>query len=243
MNAKNIEIFADVELLYEAAASRIIALAKNAAALRKRFVISLSGGKTPEQLFKLLVDSPFSERMPWKNTFIFWGDERCVPLDNERNNAHQAKVVLLNKVPIPFNNIHRIPVNLPPVQAAQVYQQMLQVFFGDKDYCFDLILLGLGENGHTASLFPNTPVLNATEAEIQEVYIVEEKMFRITMTAPLINQAKHILFLVTGEKKATVLKTIIKGAYDPHQYPAQLIKPIDGDLHWFVDTAAAKELQ
>ena len=242
MNAtKNIQIFQRLEDLNAAAAAFIVKLAKEAVATRGKFVISLSGGQSPNEIYAMLASLPFSEQMPWHRTHIFWGDERFVPFDDERNNAFNAKSIMLSKISIPASNIYPIPVNLNPVEAARKYEQELITFFGEAP-SFDLIMLGLGENGHTASLFPNSPVLNEKLPGIREVWIAEENMMRITMTAPLINLARNILFIVTGENKAAILKTVLTSPFCPEKYPAQLIKPIDGELVWFVDKGAAGNL-
>jgi 6-phosphogluconolactonase len=232
------EIFETVTELNMAAADFIISISKKSIAARSEFVISLSGGETPKQIYSLLADPAFREQLDWKRTFIFWGDERCVPLDDERNNAHQAKLMLLNKIDIPSSNLHFIPVNLSPEKAAAEYEKEIRNFFGDKPLRFDLMLLGLGENGHTASLFPKTKVLEEKNEGVKEVYVEEEKMFRVTMTARLINHSRNILFLVTGNNKAEILKTILDGPYQPENYPAQLIDPVDGDLFLYADRAA-----
>lgn len=234
-----LDVFKTTDALNRAAAEFIIAAANKAVDANGRFIIALSGGKTPGNLYALLAQPFYSDRMPWKNTFVFWGDERCVPLNDERNNAYQATVSLLGKVDIPGANIHIIPVNLSPAEAAMKYEQGLDDFFGEEPKCFDCILLGLGENGHTASLFPGTKVLNDVTEGIREVYIKEDNMFRVTMTAPLINHAHHILFLVTGQAKAAILEKVLTGPYQPEIFPAQLIKPVAGELYWFVDHAAA----
>lgn len=236
------KIFPDTNVLYETVANLIIDTANKSIASGKKFSIALSGGHTPEQLYKIMSLKPFIDKMPWKKTFVFWGDERCVPLEDNRNNAHRALVTLLNQVPLPHENIFRIPVNLLPAEAAQKYEQELRKFFGKERIHFDLVLLGLGENGHTASLFPESEILTDTHEGIREFYLEEEKIHRITMTAPLINNANHILFIVTGEKKAEVLNEVINGKYQPEKLPAQLIKPVNGTLTWFMDSNAAKKL-
>ena len=238
----NVEIFEQTETLFKMAADLILDSSEIAIRLRGRFVIVLSGGNTPEQLYTLLAAYPFSDKIDWEKTFVFWGDERCVPLEDKRNNAHRAEILLLDKVSIPKENIHRIPVDLPPAEAAKTYEETIRTFFGKEEWSFDIILLGLGENGHTASLFPNTPIINSTEKGVKEVYVEEEKMYRVTMTAPLINLGRQILFLVTGECKADILEKIFGNIYNPKTYPAQLIIPQSGELTWFIDREAAHKI-
>jgi 6-phosphogluconolactonase len=238
----HLEVLPTIDDLNIAAAEFIISTAKNAIAKRGRFIISFSGGQTPVKLYSILSQPPFSEQIEWGKTFIFWGDERCVPLEDDQNNAYQARITLLDKVDIPATNIHIIPVNLTPAKAANKYEKDINDFFGNEPRQFDLVLLGLGENGHTASLFPGTKVLKEHTEGVREVYVEDEKMFRITMTAPLINMAHHILFLVAGRNKAEILENIMWAPYQPEKYPAQLIKPVKGSLRWFADSAAATPL-
>lgn len=237
------EVYPNLNELSIAAAKYIMDISNEAIREKGKFTISLSGGNTPEKLYSILAKAPFREQMQWEKTFVFWGDERCVPLDDTRNNAYQAKLALLDKVPIPPGNIYRIPVNLSPAKAATVYQREVKDFFGKEPVRFDVMLLGLGENGHTASLFPGTNVLTEKAIGIRDVYVEEENMHRITMTPTLINEAHHILFLVSGEKKAEVLTKILDGSYDSQEYPAELIKPLYGELRWFIDFAAASHFQ
>jgi 6-phosphogluconolactonase len=234
-----LEVFPTIDDLNIAAAKFIVDIANKAIAEKGKFIISFSGGHTPVKLYSILAKHPFREQIEWKKTFIFWGDERCVPLDDAQNNAHEAKVTLLDKVKIPPSNIHVIPVNLTPAEAANKYELEIKDFFGNEPMQFDLVLLGLGENGHTASLFPGAKILKEQAEGVREVFVEEEKMSRITMTAPLINQAHHILFLVTGDKKAEILENVMWVPYQPEKYPAQLIKPVHGDLRWFADSTAA----
>jgi 6-phosphogluconolactonase len=235
----NLHVFETTEAVNNAAAEFIIELANKSIVERGRFTISLSGGETPKKVYSLLSEPPFKDQVQWKRTFIFWGDERFVPFNDERNNGHQAKTILLDKIEIPLGNIHFVPVNSLPAEAAVEYEKEIKDFFGEEPTRFDLILLGLGENGHTASLFPGTKVIDEHVEGIKEVYVEEERMFRITMTAPLINEAHNILFLVTGEEKATILERVLTGPYEPNIYPTQLIKPVNGELFWFSDRAAA----
>ena len=245
IDAKNkIEVFAGVEALSKAAAEFIINLACESITAHGRFTVSLSGGSTPESLFKLLAGPAYKDRMPWKNTYVFWGDERYVPLDDKRNNSFVARTLLLNNVDIPDENVFPIPVNIEPAEkAASAYEQSLKSLFGESMPQFDLIMLGLGENAHTASLFPHTSVIHEKKDWVSAVYVDEVKMFRITMTAPLINNARNVLFLAAGQGKAVVLKIIMTAPFQPDDYPAQLISPTIGNLYWYLDEAAASQLQ
>jgi 6-phosphogluconolactonase len=238
----NLNIFQTTDELNSAAAEVIIEIAKEAIIARGRFTISLAGGQTPLGLYSLLAKLPWRERIDWVRTFIFWGDERYVRFDSDQNNAHQAQSIFLSRIHIPTTNIHPINVNLQPDEAAKDYEKDIRTFFGDDPWRFDLVLLGLGENGHTASLFPGTIVLTEKAEGVRDIYVEEEKMYRITMTAPLINQARQILFLVSGSKKREIVKNILTLPYQPEKFPAQLISPNDGQLHWFVDQAAASML-
>ncbi|MEO7309124.1 MAG: 6-phosphogluconolactonase [Chitinophagaceae bacterium] len=234
-----LEVFQTEDAITKAAAAFIIALAEKSVAEKGRFTLSLSGGQTPENLYSLLAEPTYSERMPWKNTYIFWGDERCVPANDKQNNANMAKTLLLDHIDIPAININPIPVDVAPARAAEAYEIIIKKFFGEAIPRFDLILLGLGENGHTASLFPGTDVVFENTRLIKEVYVAEQNMFRITMTPGLINNAHNIIFLVVGESKAAILKTILSGARQPDKFPAQIIKAKDGSLYWFIDKNAA----
>jgi len=235
---ENIKVFNTVDDLTKATALFIIEIAKNAVAERGWFIISLSGGDTPGQLYELLSKPPFREQLPWDKTFVFWGDERCVPRVDKQNNANMAKTLLLDHVAIPLQNIKPVPVNLVPQKAAIVYENAIKKFFDNEPPKFDLVLLGLGDNGHTASLFPGSDVVFEHTHLVKEVYVPEQKMYRVTMTADLINQAHNIIFLVTGCAKAEILKTVLTAPYQPKKYPAQLIKPGDGHLYWCIDKKA-----
>ena len=185
---------------------------------------------------------PLQEQIRWESVYIFWGDERCVPTDDPRSNARMAHKILLDHVPVPVNQIHPIRGDLTPVLAAAQYETELRDFFGDQPPVFDLILLGLGENAHTASLFPHTPVLDEKERWVKEVYVAEQDMYRVTLTAPLINQAKNVIFLVSGTDKALALQSVLEGAYQPHELPAQLMRPNGAHPIWLVDRAASHKL-
>ncbi|MEO7046648.1 MAG: 6-phosphogluconolactonase, partial [Ferruginibacter sp.] len=180
---RKISVFENSEALSKAAADFIVSLAAKQIAENGKFTIALSGGNTPSQLFELLATGAYNKAIDWKNTFVFWGDERCVPVDDERNNSHVAKELLLNNVKIPTENIFIVPVKMPPAKAAHHYEQTLKSFFKTQFPAFDLILLGMGDNGHTASLFPKTPILQEKKALVKEVYVEELDMNRVSFTA------------------------------------------------------------
>ncbi len=234
-----LEVFQTEDALIKATAEFIIAIAEKSIAAKGRFTLSLSGGQTPGNLYKLLAEPTYSERMPWKNTFIFWGDERFVPSGDKQNNANIAKTLLLDHINIPSININPVPVDMEPGKAAEKYESIIKKFFGGDTPRFDLIFLGLGENGHTASLFPGSDVVFENSRLVREVYVAEQNMFRITMTPLLINKAHNIIFLVVGKNKAEILKTVLSGPHQPDKFPAQMIKAEDGNLYWFVDIKAA----
>jgi 6-phosphogluconolactonase len=237
-----IRIFHDLEGISRAAAELFADAAEQAISSRGRFSVALSGGNTPRRLHEILSAEPYHSQIQWQAVHVFWGDERCVPLDDPRSNFRMARETLFDHVSIPAENIHAVQGDLPPVEAAAQYETELRNFFRDEPPIFDLILLGMGDNAHTASLFPHTPVLNETERWVSEVYVAELNMFRVTLTAPLINQAGQVIFLVSGADKALALQNVLEGAYHPQEYPAQLIRPNGAHPLWLVDKAAAHKL-
>jgi len=237
-----IQIFNDLETLSQAAAEMFATLAKRAITSQGRFSVALSGGHTPRRLYEILASPPYHDQIQWEDVFIFWGDERCLPADDPRSNAQMARQTLLNHIALPASHIHPILGDLPAALAATHYEAELQRFFGTQPPIFDLILLGLGENAHTASLFPHTPVLGESERWVSEVYVAEQSMYRVTITAPLLNQAREVIFLVSGVEKACALQHVLEGAYRPHEIPAQLVHPHGAHPIWLVDKAAAHKL-
>lgn len=222
--------FTTAQLLATAAADYFVYQANKAIANNKRFTVALSGGTTPAALFTILATEHYAAAIDWKNVYIFWGDERCVPLDSPENNAHNASTILLDNVPIPKKNIFIIPVNDTPAHAAIYYEATLKIFFKTDQPVFNLILLGLGNDGHTASLFPNTSILAEKNSLVKEVFVPEKKEWRISFTASLINYAEQVLFLVAGQAKAAIVNTILNADKTDQHYPAQLIKNAD----WYV---------
>jgi 6-phosphogluconolactonase len=240
-----IRVYPDADLLKRAAAEHIIALCEAAINVQGYFSIALSGGSTPKAVYELLTDKAFSRYLDWEHTHIFWGDERCVPPDHTESNYRMARLALLDNVPLPVSNIHRMKGEIDPAQAAAEYEHMLRQFFSrrrDGEVRFDLVLLGMGEDGHTASLFPGTAALEETERLVVENYIEKLEVWRLTLTAPAINAADHVTFLVSGKSKAEMLKQVLKTSDQPYKFPAQLIQPLSGSLLWMVDEPAASKL-
>ena len=237
-----IRVFNDYEGLSQAAAGMFVDLAVQAIDSRDRFVVALSGGHTPRRLYELLAADPLRRMIRWDAIHFFWGDERCVPAGDSRSNALMTHQILLDHVPVPTEHIHPIHGDLPPAQAAAEYEAELRTFFGIQPPVFDLILLGMGDNAHTASLFPYTPVLREKQRWVAEVYVAEQEMYRVTLTAPLINQASDVIFLVNGADKAPALQKVLDGPYQPLEFPAQLIRPNGSHPIWLVDEAAGHRL-
>jgi len=238
-----IRVYADQEALSRAAAELFADKACRAVSERGRFIVLLAGGETPRRCYEILAEAPVRDLIPWDAVHVFWGDERCVPDDDPRSNAAMARRALLDHVPIPASQIHPITCAGAPREGAAKYGRLLRAYFGGGPPRFDLVFLGLGENGHTASLFPGTAVLEERQRWVAEVYVAEERLHRVTLTAPAINQAALVAFLAAGERKAEVLREVLEGTPDPHRIPARLISPADGKLLWLVDRAAARLLR
>lgn len=237
-----IRVLHDYEDLSQAAAELFTVQSRQAGLVCGRFSVALSGGETPRRTYELLATPPYRDRIHWDEVHVFWSDERCVPEDDPRSNSRMARQALLDHVPIPPGNIHPIRCDQSPQQAAAQYEKELRDFFSVQNPNFHLVLLGLGENGHTASLFPHTTVLNEHEKWVSDVFVEEVGMYRVTFTAPFINQAEQVVFLVSGAEKAKVLESVLEGAYQPHELPAQFIRPKGNHPTWLVDKAAGHKL-
>jgi 6-phosphogluconolactonase len=237
-----IKILSDNAALCRAAAQEFHQLAETAIAERGRFSVALSGGNTPRNVYSLLASE--HQELTWERIHVFFGDERHVPPTDSDSNFRMANESLLSKVPIPENNIHRIRAELEPNAAAEDYEAQLRDFFkltsGDWPR-FDLIQLGLGEDGHTASLFPGSDALNETSRRVAANWVQKLQTFRITLTFPVLNHAAEVAFLISGESKAQVLSDVMKPG--PKKYPSQSVQPEDGHLLWLLDQDAAKLLR
>ena len=250
--SSNLIIVPDRSALARDAAARFVVYARAAIAEQNRFSVALSGGSTPRDLFARLANAEFATRIDWARVHVFWGDERAVPPDHPDSNFKMANDVLLSRVPIPAPNVHRVRAELSAQDAAREYEAEIRGYFwengikgnegneGNGFPKFDLILLGLGANGHTASLFPHTRVLDEKIRWVVAEYIEEVKMERITLTVPVINAAKNILWLVTGADKAETVRAVLRGAYRPQDLPAQLIQ--SANALWLLDQNAASQI-
>ena len=215
---------------------------ERAVAARGRFAVALSGGSSPKQLYELLAAPAHRGRVAWDRVDFFFGDERNVPQTSPDSNYLLAKTSLLDPLGIAPAQVFAVDTSLPPAEAAAQYAVAIEEFFGDEPARFDLVLLGLGDNAHTASLFPHTPVLYDKAVSVKEVWLPVEQVFRITFTAPLINQARAVAFLVYGAGKAEAVHQVLELPRDVEQYPAQLICPEGCKAAWFLDAAAASQL-
>lgn len=242
-----IKVLPDPAAIAEAAAERVLAAADEAIALAGRFRIGLSGGSTPKLLFQRLASDGYRARVNWTSVEVFFADERCVPPDHADSNYRMARETLLAHVPIPGDNVYRMRGEAePPEEAAVEYGRMLKEKFGgptiEEGAGLDLLLLGMGEDGHTASLFPGTPALAEAKHRCVAQYVEHSttgKSWRLTLTAPFINRAREVLFLVAGAGKAKVLSDVLEGPRDPQRLPAQLVQPVHGKVTWLIDAAAA----
>jgi 6-phosphogluconolactonase len=237
-----LHIFPEKADLIEAVAQQVIATAQDVLSKRERFTIALAGGSTPRPLYELLASRSYRKKIEWQRVHLFWGDERCAPPDHPDSNYRMAKLALLDHISIPATNVHRIKGELDPHSASDDYRAQLQAVFGNQLPRFDVIIQGMGNDGHTASLFPNTAALDEQSRWVVPNYAEAMDSWRITLTYPVINNARYVIFLITGESKARALSMVLNGPDNPKQYPAQAVQLVDGELHWFVDEAAASRL-
>lgn len=228
------------EALTEAVADTFVIAARDAIAQRGTFSIALSGGNTPKAAYALLADERRTA-VEWENVHVYFGDERCVPPEHEDSNYKMAFETLLGHVPILARNIHRMHGEDEPAHAARAYAQLLIETLGDPPR-FDLMLLGMGPDGHTASLFPGSDPLTDDDRLVRAVYVEKVKSHRLTVTPRVVNHARAVTLAIGGAEKAHVLREVLHGPQEPLKYPVQIVAPIDGKLTWLVDRDAAAEL-
>ena len=265
-----LEVFADPAAVTHAAAEVFVGLAAQAVKASERFSVALSGGSTPKALYELLAIDEYARRVDWPRVHVFFGDERCVPPTDAQSNERMARLAMLDRVALPPENVHPMRCAEDPEGAAAAYERELRSFFvaapardvaatgpaderrsggtsadaPERDRTFDLVLLGLGTNGHTASLFPGLSAVHEAERRVVAEYVAEVDQWRMTLTASAINAAADIAFLVTGAEKAAVLRRVLESRRDVDATPAQAIAPHSGGrLRWLVDAAAAAELK
>lgn len=232
-----IKVLPDPAALAVEAAERFTQMAEQSIQQHGRFTVALSGGHTPEKMFQLLAQEPYRSRVQWEKVEILFSDERCVSPDSSDSNFRMANESLIKKVPVPGDNIYRMRGEIDPNEAAIEYGQMLKEKFGDGG--LDLILLGMGPDGHTASLFPGTQALSETKHRCVANFVPKFNAWRITLTAPFINRGATVMFLVTGKDKAGPVSQVLEGAGAPERLPSQLIRPEPGNLVWLLDAEAA----
>lgn len=245
-----IEVLPSGEALMRAAAARFVAAAAGAIGARGRFAVALAGGATPRGLYALLATEAFARQVDWSGVHVFWSDERCVPPDDPASNQRMAREALLDRVPIPAANIHPIHGQDRPAAAAAACERDLRALFGTPagpprahpGACFDLVLLGLGADGHTASLFSGGSALRERAAWALAQRVAAEPPWRVTLTPPVINAAAEVVFLVRGPAKAATLRRVLEGPAVPEDLPARAISPHPGRLVWLADAEAAAEL-
>jgi 6-phosphogluconolactonase len=237
-----IQVFASADVLADAVARHIVTCAANAVATTGRFTIALSGGSTPKAAYSRLGTRDSRLDLDWRLTHVVWGDERCVPPDDPRSNYRMAKEALLDRVPIPPDHIHRIKGEDDPESAAAEYERTLRSL-AKSPSSIDLVLLGLGDDGHTASLFPGQAAVRETERWVVAVPPTTGDLWRITLTTPVLNFARNVTFVISGASKAARLQQVLEGPFTPDLLPAQAIRPLNGRLTWMIDQAVASRLR
>ena len=246
-----LNIYKNIEELNQQVAEWMVDYIHKTLQLQDRFTIALSGGNTPKKLHLLLASDQFKNKIDWPKLHVFWGDERYVPFNDERNNAKMAFDTLLDHVAVPKSQIHIMRTDIDAEESANEYEKILKEYFpeaaknielqttNNKLQTFDLVLLGLGDNAHTLSLFPGEEVIHEKHIWVKATFVKEINMERITLTAPVVNLSKRIAFLVSGQDKADAVSHVLLNDYAPDLYPAQIIKPENGELYWFLDEVAA----
>jgi 6-phosphogluconolactonase len=245
---REIEVVTSPAELAERAAARFTELANRALGARGRFTVALAGGSTPRALYSVLADpaGPFRSRIAWQRIEFFWGDERHVPPEHPDSNFRMATEAMLARVPVSPQQVHRIEAELASAEAAERYEGVLRSVFDlapGELARFDLVLLGMGSEGHTGSLFPGSAALHEERRQVVAVWVEKLGVERITLTPPVLNAARCVIFLVAGGEKAATLHEVLEGELRPDTYPAQAVQPTDGDLVWLVDRAAAAGLR
>ena len=237
-----LHILATAEGVAGAAAEYVASLSEDSVREHGRFTIALSGGSTPSPLYRKLALAPFLDRIDWSRWQVFWSDERCVPRDHSDSSYRAARDALLDHVPLPLKQVHRMPGELPPDEGAEQYEATLTEAFGTPFPSFDLVLLGVGEDGHTASLFPGSAAL-AESDRLVIAAVGRGQSHRLTFSLPLINAARSVAFLVTDGSKAETIREVHRPGATANPLPAAMVRPPAGSVHWFLTRAAAGQLE
>lgn len=244
--AREVRVYQNAGQVNRALAERFVSISSKAIAARGRFIVSLAGGNTPRGAYELLTTPEYTSLIDWQSGYVFWDDERCVPPESLESNARTVREALLNHVPVPVNQVHRIRGEIDPIQAAEEYDKVLHDFFRNRMQSgkprFDLVLLGMGADGHTASLFPGAPSLREDKKWAVAHQIKTLNTWRITLTPVALNAASNVVFLVMGADKADTVKRVLEGEPNPEELPAQIIKPESGNVLWLLDEPAASKL-
>lgn len=244
--SRTIIITPTIEELFVAAAKEVVEVANGCRKEGRECSMALAGGSTPRGLYRLLTGEPYRSQLSWEHLRVFWGDERTVPPDHHESNFRMAEETFLSQVPVSAKQVFRIEGELPAGEAAARYEKVLQEQFrlspGEVPR-FDLILLGMGPDGHTASLFPGTSAVAESHKLVAAPWVEKFHTYRVTLTPPVLNAAKHVVFLVSGQDKAQVLRTVLEGPAEADRYPAQVVNPSAGKLIWFINQDAAGLLQ
>ncbi|RMG39911.1 MAG: 6-phosphogluconolactonase [Methanobacteriota archaeon] len=236
----HVKIFPSGEPFVTGAASLLISFIREKLQQQEICTVVLAGGNTPRSIYQYFTELPAEGQPDWKRIHFFWGDERTVPPTHPESNYRMVAESLLNHLSIPESNIHRMKGELPPAQAAEDYRKQLHQFFQGRMPAFDLVILGLGADGHTASLFPGTTAVKEKEKWVTEVYVEQLNTWRITLTFPVINHAQQIVFLVAGTAKAAILEKLMNLVEASPTLPASLVKPETGEVMWLLDEAAGR---
>ena len=240
-------VWSSPDSVARAAARRFLDVSEEAVGSRGIARIAISGGTTPKRMFEMLADpaGPFLNEVPWDKLALYWVDERCVPPTDKDSNFRMTTEAMLSKVPLPPEQVFRMEGELPPEEAASRYESTLRNSMkleGAESPAFDLLLLGMGDDGHTASLFPHTDALDDITGLVVANHVPQKDTWRITLTAPVINQARDVAFLIEGSAKTDVLAEVLTGSFDPDRLPSQLIRPSTGKLSFLLDDVAAAKL-
>ncbi len=242
-----VRVLADADTVARAAAGELVRISRKVQSKGRNLRLALSGGSTPKRTYELLAEAPFRDMIDWRRVHVFFGDERCVPPDHEDSNYRMAREALLSKVPLAPHRVHRMEGDRADLDAAAVdYQAEIARAFdvprAAAPPSFDVVLLGLGPDGHTASLFPGTTALRERKRWVVPNFVPQFDSYRMTVTYPLIDRAGQVIFLTAGDEKASILAEVLEGAPDPERLPAQRVRPAKGVLMWIVDAAAASKL-